>query len=93
MSLITFTGVAAAPACDPDNAGLKLPQGFCAAVVAENVGHARHLVVAPNGDVFVALSGGGIMALRDRDGDGVADERNKFGEAHASEVALFDGYI
>jgi glucose/arabinose dehydrogenase len=34
------------------------------------------------------------MALRDRNGDGVADERNHFAEGNrASEVALFDGYI
>ena len=33
------------------------------------------------------------MALRDRDGDGVADERNKFGDGHGSEVVLFDGYL
>ena len=36
---------AAAPACDPDNGGIKLPQGFCAAVVADNIGPARHLVL------------------------------------------------
>ena len=28
------------PACDADNAGLTLPPGFCALVVAENVGFA-----------------------------------------------------
>jgi glucose/arabinose dehydrogenase len=33
------------------------------------------------------------MALRDRDGDGVADERNKFGDGHGSEVVLFDGFL
>src|SRR3977135_3652473 len=54
MTLTLGVGRAAAPACDPDNGGLKLPQGFCAAVVAENVGRARHLLVAPNGDVFVS---------------------------------------
>ena len=55
MILITRAGGAAAPACDADNGGLKLPQGFCAAVVADNVGAARHLVVAPNGDLFVSI--------------------------------------
>ena len=34
----------AALTCDPDNGGLKLPQGFCALVVADNLGAARHLV-------------------------------------------------
>ena len=54
--LCSIVGRAAPPACDPDNGGLTLPPGFCAAVVAENVGRARHLVVAPNGDVFVSTS-------------------------------------
>ena len=63
--------------CDPDNGGLKLPAGFCAAVVAENNPTPRHLVIAANGDVFVARQGGGqrggtpvaggVVALRDKD--------------------------
>ena len=66
ISVVTPPARAAAPACDPDNGGLKLPQGFCAAVVADNSGRARHLVVAPNGDVFVSTetgrggTGGGV---------------------------------
>ena len=42
-------------ACDPDNGGIKLPEGFCALVVAERPRPARHLAVAPNGDLYVAL--------------------------------------
>ena len=49
---------AAAPACDSDNGGITLPAGFCALVVADGLGAARHAVVAPNGDVYVALQGG-----------------------------------
>jgi glucose/arabinose dehydrogenase len=40
-------------ACPPDNSGLELPAGFCATVFADGIGHARHLVVAPNGVVYV----------------------------------------
>jgi len=79
--------------CAPDNGGITLPRGFCATVFADSLAQPRHITIAPNGDVFVALNGGGIMALRDRNGDGVADERQKFGDAHATEVALFDGYL
>ena len=32
-------------ACADDNGGLTLPPGFCATVFADNIGHARHLVV------------------------------------------------
>src|SRR5215213_7084051 len=63
--------------CDPDNAGLKLPAGFCATVFADSVQGARHIAVAANGDVFIARSGasGGILALRDADKDGHAEMR------------------
>src|SRR5215510_188848 len=87
----------AAPACDADNGGLTLPQGFCAAVVATDVGRARHLVVAPNGDVFVSIQGGGraggggIVSLRDTDGDGKLDTRQKFGEGSATGIGLRNG--
>ena len=40
-------------ACSDDNGGLTLPPNFCATVFADNLGHARHLVVAPNGVVYV----------------------------------------
>ena len=33
--------------CPTDDSGLKLPAGFCATVFADGIGHARHLVVAP----------------------------------------------
>ena len=71
---LSLTGGAAAPACDPDNGGLKLPEGFCALVVAENVGPARHLVVAPNGNLYVSTRNGrgapgGVVALQDNNGD------------------------
>src|SRR5829696_2593791 len=41
--------------CDADNGGISLPPGFCAIIVADNVGFARHAAVRPNGDVYVAL--------------------------------------
>ena len=39
--------------CAGDNGGITLSPGFCATVFADNIGHARHLVVAPNGVVYV----------------------------------------
>ena len=59
--LLTLAGAAHAqtrrPPCAPDNAGITLPQGFCALVVAEGLGAVRHLVLAPNGDIFAARRG------------------------------------
>jgi len=71
---------AGSPPCDPDDGGLTLPQGFCALVVADDLGAARHLVVEPDGDIYVAIRGrrgknGGVIALRDSSGDGKADIR------------------
>src|SRR5215470_15506943 len=92
-------GGAGAPACDADNGGITLPQGFCAAVVADNVGRARHLVVAPNGDVFVSLqggrggTGGGVVALRDADGDGKLETKEQFGQGSATGIGLRNGYV
>jgi glucose/arabinose dehydrogenase len=94
-SLVTGCDGATKRVCAPDNAGLSLPTGFCAQVVADTVGAARHIALAPNGDIFVALRGrrGGIMALRDADGDGIAELREKFGEVGGTGVAFFDNHV
>src|SRR5271154_5833439 len=39
--------------CSHDDSGLTLPAGFCAAVFADGIGHARHLVVGLSGVVYV----------------------------------------
>src|SRR5438874_2496917 len=103
LALTTMASIAAItprrlpPGCAPDNGGLKLPPGFCATLFADSLGAPRHLVVAPNGDVIVALREtrrdsvrvpGGVVILRDANGDGIADSRNKFGNFNASEVQL-----
>ncbi len=46
-----------AVACPDSNAGLTLPAGFCASVFAEGVAHGRHVAVAANGDVYIAIEG------------------------------------
>ncbi|HKK45485.1 MAG TPA: PQQ-dependent sugar dehydrogenase [Balneolaceae bacterium] len=80
-----------------NNGGITLPDGFKAVVVADSVGKARHLVVADNGDIYVALSHGhnghGIAALRDDDGDGVADQVKYFGDLTGTGLDLHDGYL
>jgi glucose/arabinose dehydrogenase len=79
-------------ACAPDQTGLRLPAGFCATVFADGIGHARHLVVAPNGVVYVNTwsgryygndaphAGGFLVALQDTTGAGKADMTQRFGE-------------
>jgi hypothetical protein len=34
-------------------AGITLPNGFCATIFADKIGHTRQLAVPPNGTVFV----------------------------------------
>ena len=85
-------GQAPAKACPGDNGGITLPAGFCATVFADHIGHARHLVVAPNGVVYVNTwsgtyygndtppPGGFLVALQDINGDGQADVTARFGD-------------
>ena len=82
---------------DADNAGLKLPAGFSALKVAENVGRARHLVVNNQGDVYVKLSGKvgdkGIKVLRDLNNDGRTEEVTGFGNYGGTGIAIHNGYL
>lgn len=84
---------AKSPACDSGNGGITLPSGFCALVVADNLGAARHAVVAPNGDLFVALQDGGIAALHDSTGNGKFDVKQKFGTESVTGIGFHDGYL
>jgi glucose/arabinose dehydrogenase len=80
------------PGC---GAGLILPDGFCATLFASDIPGARHIVVAPNGDVFVntearggATGTRGIVALRDTNRDGKADLQQRFGTGGGTGIAL-----
>ncbi len=80
-----------------DNDGLTLPPGFKAVIVAEDLGPARHITVADNGDIYVSLqsmaNGGGVVALRDTDGDGKADVRKYFGDHADTGIQLWGDYL
>jgi len=94
--------VAAADAACPNDAGLSLPPGFCATIFADEIGHARHMAVAADGTVYVNTwhsryfrtpppEGGFIVALRDTDGDGKADQVDRFGTVPAPGAAAGGG--
>jgi glucose/arabinose dehydrogenase len=82
-------------ACGAPDASLSLPAGFCAGIFADRIGAARHVVVAPNGDVFVTIQGGGpVMALRDVDHDGRADSVVRIGSGSGGTgIGLYGGYL
>ncbi|OIO10380.1 MAG: sorbosone dehydrogenase [Elusimicrobia bacterium CG1_02_63_36] len=55
--------------------GIRLPEGFAISVFAERVPGARSLALSEDGTVFVGTRREGkVYALRDRDGDGRAEE-------------------
>jgi glucose/arabinose dehydrogenase/cytochrome c5 len=91
LSLGAASASRAANACDGDDSGLKLPAGFCATIFADGIGHARHVVVADDGVVYVNTwsgryygndkphDGGFLVALKDTKGTGKADVNERFG--------------
>ncbi len=97
---------ASSPGCPGDNAGLTLPKGFCASVFADSLIHARGVVVASNGDVYVALEGTNnsrenaptlphvsFAALRDSNNDGRADIVKRIGKTGNTGIGIFNGYL
>ena len=80
------------PSCPNDDSGLMLPAGFCATIFADGIGHARQMVASPSGVLYVNTwsgryygndkphEGGFLVALKDKDGSGKADETERFGE-------------
>src|ERR1700693_4153454 len=85
----------ATTSCSGGGGGITLPKGFCATIFADNVGHARQLVVAPDGTVYVNTwsgvyynndtppAGGFLIALKDTKGTGHADMNVRFGPTAA----------
>jgi glucose/arabinose dehydrogenase len=83
--------------CPGDNAGLTLPDGFCATVFADLEGRPRHLAVAADGTVYANTSGtpgGSLVALKDTNGDGKADVTLAFGGASGGTgIALYKNWL
>jgi glucose/arabinose dehydrogenase/mono/diheme cytochrome c family protein len=92
-SIFSVADAAENSGCPSDDTGLKLPAGFCATIFADGVGHARHMVVAPNGVLYLNTwsgryygndkphDGGFLVALQDKSGAGKADVAERFGES------------
>lgn len=78
--------------------GIRVPAGFKATVFADKIGQARHVVVADNGWIYAALrrgvKGNGAVALKDTDGDGIADEQVYFAKGiRGTGIGIYDGYL
>ena len=105
LSVVAGPLAAQAARCAPDNGGITLPAGFCATVFADSLPAPRHLWIADKG-VYVSLSGrgggrngatpvpGGVILLRDTNGDGRADTSIDVARGFStSEVAVFDNHL
>jgi len=81
----------------PDDGGLELSDGFRATVVADSTyNNARHIAVNSNGDIYLKIRSSkvnGILALRDTDGDGRADQREQFSTINGTGMDIYDGFL
>ena len=77
------------------NAGLTLPEGFEATMIADNLGSARHLAVTPENNIYVKLNqakgGKGILLLH-QTGD-KAEVINGFGNYGGTGMYIKAGYL
>ncbi|TWF45685.1 glucose/arabinose dehydrogenase [Chitinophaga polysaccharea] len=81
---------------DQANAGLKLPAGFKAQVVAENLGAARHIAVTPLGDIYVKIQSskpGKAIAVLHPTGSGKPDAVKTFGTYRGTGMVIKDHYL
>lgn len=79
---------------DPDDAGLKLPPGFHAFVVADNLGKLEFMTVSSNGDIYIRKRDRGVVVLRCANGDGRAELINLFGDdSGGTGIAWRNGWI
>ncbi len=104
LAAAAAAGADTLPVPDADNGAISLPPGFRALVVADNLvagrksgsntERLRFLTVAPNGDLYAKMQHGGILALRDSDGDGRMDVVKEFGPGDGgTHISLHDGWL
>jgi glucose/arabinose dehydrogenase len=80
----------------PDRAQLQAPSGFSVSVYAEDLQQPRMMLLAPNGDLFVAQSRpGSVTVLRDTNSDGKPDSRSIYAQGLQGVfgMAFHDGYL
>ena len=78
-----------------DGAGLTLPTGFEANIVADNLGNTRHIAITKQGDIYVKLNraknGKGILYLH-QTGDKATVVKG-FGDYSGTGMYIKDGYL
>src|ERR1700759_1388422 len=98
LSVITTGGLLSFKLTKNDNSGnaeLTIPGGFQAAIIADNLGSARHLVATPEGDIYVHLAGtknGKGILMFHVDGD-KATLKSSFANFGGTGIAIKNGYL
>ncbi len=76
---------------------IKLPPGFAADVIAENLGRARHMAANKEGTLFVKLerpvNGTGIVVLKNTTAGKMAEMSKGFGSFGGTGIAIKNGYL
>ena len=80
---------------EASNAGLTLPSGFNASIIADNLGAVRHITVTPQNEIYAKLKGlehgKGILLLH-QNGD-KAEVKSSFGSFGGTGIAVKNGYL
>jgi glucose/arabinose dehydrogenase len=81
-----------------DDDGLKLPPGFDATVVAPDLGHARHIAIRANGDIYVSTRSApgdtsGIIALRLAPDHHVAERKDFSTISNGTGIGFYKGAL
>jgi glucose/arabinose dehydrogenase len=86
-----FSGAATfadtARTCPDNESGISLPKRFCATVFADKVGHARQMVVAPDGTVYLN-TWSGVYYGNDKP-QGCAAEASELCDLHKTAISSF----
>ncbi len=81
----------------PVPVALKMPDGFTATIIAENLPGARHIAVNKQGGIYIKLSklkdGKGIIYLKDKNGDGNFLIESAFGDYPGTGIFIKSGYL
>ncbi|MFD0794076.1 PQQ-dependent sugar dehydrogenase [Mucilaginibacter litoreus] len=77
------------------SAGIAVPEGFTATVIAQDLGGTRHIAVSPKGLIYVKLGkpkdGKGILVLQESNGK--AEVKSGFGDYGGTGIFIKNGYL
>src|SRR6476620_6416542 len=94
---LLLTHIVVVPTDTTIQAGLLLPPGFKASIVAQGIEGARHMAVNKQGGLYIKLSrlkdGKGIIYLKDKNKDGIFDAQTAFGDYPGTGIYIRDNYL